>query len=300
MTFQDGGKFDSGRVQRRGPSRGAKAATGGGLGVLALVILSQIFNVDLSPLAGFLDGTGSTGTSSYEESNLEGCDSADLANTNDECRYGWTLQSLDTYWAKELPEQTGVRYTVPPAVSFKDSVSTACGGATSATGPFYCPADETVYIDVSFYEVLRSDFGASAGSLAQMYIIAHEVGHHIENQTGILGAAKRQDSGANSDSVKVELMADCLAGMWAGGAATQPNPATGRPDLEPITDAQLADALDAAAAVGDDRIQEASTGRVNPHSFTHGTAKQRQLWFATGYNTGDFNQCNTFEADSLG
>lgn len=299
MTFQDGGNFDSNRVQKRGRSRGAKAATGGGLGVLALVILSQVFNVDLTPFASLLDG-GSNQTSSYQEADLEGCDTADLANSNDECRYGWTLESLDAYWARTLPVQTGVKYTLPPAVSFTDSVDTACGGATSATGPFYCPADETVYIDVSFYEILRSEFDTSAGSLAQMYIIAHEVGHHIENQTGILGAAKRQDSGANSDSVKIELMADCLAGMWAGGAAAENNPATGRPDLEPITKAQLADALDAAAAVGDDRIQEAQTGKVSPHSFTHGTAAQRQKWFTTGYTGGDFNACNTFEAKSLG
>lgn len=299
MTFQDGGNFNSRRVQKRGPSRGGKAAAGGGIGVLAIIILSQVFNVDLTPFAGLLNG-GSSQTGSYEETDLQGCETADLANTNDECRYGWTLESLDGYWATALPAQTGVKYEIPPAVSFTDSVSTACGGATSATGPFYCPADETVYIDVSFYETLRQDFGASGGSLAQMYIIAHEVGHHIENQTGILGAAKRQDSGANSDSVKIELMADCLAGMWAGSAATDPNPATGRPDLEPITKAQLADALDAAAAVGDDRIQEAMTGKVSPHSFTHGTAAQRQKWFTTGYTTGDFNQCNTFEAASLG
>lgn len=300
MTFQGGGNFDSNRVQRRGPGRGGKTAIGGGLGLIALFLISQALGVDLTPLAGMMGGDTGMQSGTYQESDLEGCDTADLANTNDECRYGWTLQSLDTYWATALPQQTGVQYTVPPAVSFTDSVSTACGGATSATGPFYCPADETVYVDVSFYQVLREDFGASGGSLAQMYIVAHEVGHHLENITGILGAAERGGSGANSDSVKVELMADCLAGMWAGNAATTINPATGQPDLKPITNAQLADALDAAAAVGDDRIQEAATGQVNPHSFTHGTAQQRQNWFATGYNGATFNQCNTFEAKSLG
>ena len=300
MTFQGGGNFDSNRVQRRGPGRGGKTAIGGGLGLIALFLISQALGVDLTPLAGMMGGDTGMQSGTYQESDLEGCDTADLANTNDECRYGWTLQSLDTYWATALPQQTGVQYTVPPAVSFTDSVSTACGGATSATGPFYCPADETVYVDVSFYQVLREDFGASGGSLAQMYIVAHEVGHHLENITGILGAAERGGSAATSDSVKGELMADCLAGRWAGNAATTINPATGQPDLKPITDAQLADALDAAAAVGDDRIQEAATGQVNPHSFTHGTAQQRQNWFATGYNGATFNQCNTFEAKSLG
>lgn len=152
---------------------------------------------------------------------------------------------------------------------------------------------------MSFYEVLRTDFGTTGGPLAQMYITAHEVGHHIEHITGVLGDADRGGSGADSDSVRVELMADCLAGMWAGAAATTPDPDTGRPFLEPITDAQLRDALDAAAAVGDDRIQEASGSSVDPHQFTHGSATQRQRWFTRGYERGSFDACNTFEVADL-
>jgi predicted metalloprotease len=296
MTFQDGGSFDSDRVKKRS---GGKAAVGGGIGVIALALLSQF--VDLGPLTPLVESllSGGSSTSQSTETDLTGCDTAADANTNDECRYGWTLESLDNYWAQELPAQTGVKYTVPPAVSFERNVSTACGNATSATGPFYCPADQTVYIDTDFYDSLRQDFNTSGGPLAQMYITAHEVGHHIENITGVLGSAARQDSGANSDSVKVELMADCLAGMWAGSAATQNNPETGKPDLEPITKAQLKDALDAAAAVGDDRIQEMSGQQVNPHGFTHGSAAQRQKWFTLGYTEGSYDKCNTFEASSL-
>lgn len=294
MTFQEGGNFDSSRVQRRS---GGKAAIGGGVGVIALVLLSQLFGVDLTQFASLLDTT-STGTQS-QSSDLTGCDTADRANADDECRYGWTMESLDAYWADTLDTQTGVAYTMPSAVSFSGSVSTGCGSATSAVGPFYCPADETVYIDVSFYEVLRTDFGTTGGPLAQMYITAHEVGHHIEHITGVLGDADRGGSGADSDSVRVELMADCLAGMWAGAAATTPDPDTGRPFLEPITDAQLRDALDAAAAVGDDRIQEASGGSVDPHQFTHGSATQRQRWFTRGYERGSFDACNTFEVADL-
>lgn len=295
MTFQDGGNFDSSRVKRR--SSGKAVAGGGiGLGVVAVVLLSQLFNVDLTQFASLL-GSG-TGNGTYEDSDLTGCDTADLANTDDECRYGWTIASLDAYWDTQLPEQTGVEYTQPGAVSFSDAVSTGCGSATSATGPFYCPADETVYIDVSFYEVLRSGLGASGGSLAQMYIVAHEVGHHIEHITGVLGDADN-DKGAESDSVRVELMADCLAGMWAGNAATTVNPETRRPYLSPITSDQLTDALDAAAAVGDDRIQEAHSGSADPHTFTHGTSQQRQQWFMTGYEQGSFDACNTFTADQL-
>lgn len=293
MTFQEGGRFDPSRVKRR---TGGKVAIGGGIGAIALVLLSQLFGVDLSQLAPMLDDGSSP---SAQETDLTGCDTADRANADDECRYGWTIESLDAYWQTELPRQTGVEYTLPGAVSFSGSVSTACGNATSAMGPFYCPGDETVYMDVGFYEVLRTRFDASGGPLAQMYITAHEVGHHIEHITGILGQAGR-DAGAASDSVRVELMADCLAGMWAGSAATTPDPDTGRPFLEPIIDAQLRDALDAAAAVGDDRIQEAQVGTVDPHSFTHGTAEQRQLWFTIGYEQGSFDACNTFEATDLG
>lgn len=297
MTFQDGGNFESGRVTKRS---GGKVAAGGGIGVIALALLSQF--IDLGPLTPLVQSmlSGGSSQSSGTEEGLQGCDTAADANSNVECRYDWTIQSLDSFWSEALPEQTGVKYVLPKAVSFSQGVSTGCGNATSATGPFYCPTDQTVYIDVDFYKTLRSQFNTSGGALAQMYITAHEVGHHVENLTGILGAAQRQDSGANSDSVKVELMADCLAGMWAGHASTTKNPETGQPDLEPISDEQLKDALDAAAAVGDDRIQEMSGQEVNPHGFTHGSAEQRQKWFLTGYNGGDFNACNTFEAKSLG
>ncbi len=292
MTFQDGGNFESGRVKRR--SGGGKAVAGGGLGLIVLFLIGRWAGVDLTQLAPLLDGGSSTST--QEEVAVTGCDTASDANENDLCRYDWTVQSLDAFWSQELERQTGTTFTEPGAATFSGTVSTGCGSASSASGPFYCPADQTIYIDTGFYKTLRTDFNTTGGPLAQMYITAHEYGHHIENITGVLGSANRRDSGADSDSVKVELMADCLAGMWAGNAATTPNPATGQPDLKPITKAQLKDALDAAAAVGDDRIQEAAYGEVNEHSFTHGSSEQRQEWFLTGYNGGDFNACNTFTA----
>lgn len=295
MTFQDGGDFESGRVKKRS---GAKTAGGVGIGVIALALLSQFVGVDLSQFANLFSGSESS-SSSQSETALAGCDSAQDANSNDECRYDWAMQSLDKFWERELPEQTKVTYKQPDAISFSNSVSTACGNATSATGPFYCPSDQTVYLDIDFFETLRTQFNTSGGPLAQMYIVAHEVGHHIENQTGILGQAARQDSGADSDSVKVELMADCLAGMWVKSAATDKDESTGKTDLEPITQSQLKDALDAAAAVGDDRIQEMSGQQVNPHGFTHGSAAQRQKWFNVGYDKQSFDACNTFEAKSL-
>lgn len=297
MTFREGGSFDSTRVQRRsgGPGKGG-IAVGGGLGAIALFFVAQLLGVDLSGLVGQDSGSGQAQT----ETDLTGCETADRANTDSECRYGWTLEALDTFWATTLPEQTGVEYTVPDAVSFSSgSVSTGCGSATSATGPFYCPADETVYVDTGFFAVLRDQFGSSGGPLAEQYVVAHEVGHHIEQITGVMSSAERSGTGPESDSVRIELMADCLAGMWAGSASRTIDPETGAPFLEPITSAQLADALSAAEAVGDDRIQEASSGRVNPEAWTHGSAEQRQRWFLTGYEGGTFDQCNALEAAEL-
>lgn len=294
MTFQEGGSFDAGRVRKRtgGPGKAGGMAIGGGLGVAAIVLVAQLLGVDVSGL--FADSS-----SAQSETDLVGCETAERANTDSECRYGWTIDSLDEFWAATLPEQAGVAYTQPGAVTFSDATTTGCGNASSSTGPFYCPADETVYVDVSFFGVLRDQFGSSGGPLAEEYVVAHEVGHHIEQITGVMSTADRSGTGPESDSVRIELMADCLAGMWASNAATLPDPATGKPFLEPITDADLADALSAAEAVGDDRIQEAATGSVNPESWTHGSAEQRQRWFMTGYQGGTLEQCNALTAATL-
>ncbi|MEK8229236.1 neutral zinc metallopeptidase [Oerskovia sp. M15] len=207
--------------------------------------------------------------------------------------------SLDDYWAEALPAQVGVSYAVPDVVSFTGSTQTGCGAATSAVGPFYCPPDQTVYIDVSFFDELRSRFGSSGGRLAEEYVIAHEFGHHIEQLSGAMESADRSGTGPESDSVRIELMADCLAGMWAGNAATNIDAKRGVPFLEEITPEQLADALSAASAVGDDRIQQSATGSVNPEAWTHGSSEQRQRWFMTGYDGGTFQDCNALEASTL-
>ncbi|PFG33383.1 KPN_02809 family neutral zinc metallopeptidase [Sanguibacter antarcticus] len=292
MTFRDGGDFDSGRVRKRAGGKGG-VAVGGGVAAIAVFLLSQALGVDLSGLLG-----GGTSTESQTETDLD-CATVEDVNTDPECRYQATVDALDAYWSTALPAETGVDYTLPGAVAFTGSVGTACGDATSATGPFYCPPDTTVYVDVDFFAVLRDQFGSSAGALAQEYVVAHEVGHHIEQITGVMSSADRSGTGPESDSVRIELMADCLAGMWVGNAATVPDPDTGQPFLEPITDAQLTDALSAAEAVGDDRIQEASSGQVNPEAWTHGSAEQRQRWFMTGYEGGTFAECNAVEATTL-
>jgi predicted metalloprotease len=290
VTFNENVRLDPGRVSRR-RGRGTGIAVGGGLGALALFLLAQFLGVDLSGLAG------DPGTSQEQGSADEACTTGAAANASVECRMVGAADALDTYWAEELPA-LGAAYRPPAFLLFDDAVSTACGSATSAVGPFYCPPDETVYIDTTFYDELRGRFGASGGPLAEMYVVAHEWGHHVQNIMGIMGRAQRGDTGPTSDSVRLELQADCFAGAWAGDASTTPDPDSGVPFLEPISREQYVDALDAAAAVGDDHIQEATAGQVQPHTWTHGSAEQRQRWFAAGFEQGA-GACDTFSARAL-
>ena len=164
--------------------------------------------------------------------------------------------------------------------------------ATSATGPFYCPPDSSIYIDTAFFDDLRTRFGSSGGPLAEMYVVAHDWGHHIQNLEGTLAASQDGQTGAGSSAVRVELQADGLAGAWAG-AASDTRDADGVPFLKPITQAQIQDALSAASAVGDDRIQSSMQGQVNPEAWTHGSSEQRQRWFQTGFDDGAAG-CDTF------
>lgn len=227
------------------------------------------------------------------------CTTAEAANTNINCRIIATAESLDAMWVELLPDSGGPAYVQPGLDIFVGSVSTGCGAASSATGPFYCPADQTAYFDSDFFELLETQFGANSGPLAQEYVVAHEFGHHIENQLGLLNRAQQDPQGPESGGVRVELMADCLAGIWAKNATTVPDPETGTPFLEPLTEQDINDALSAAAAVGDDRIQSSQGGQVNPEAFTHGTSEQRQRWFMIGFEQGSVDACNTFETNDL-
>lgn len=297
MSFNDRTRLDPSRVSdRRGRGRGV--AVGGGVGGGLLLILSLIFGPGVVDQLGLQDGTSTAGQGDDGGGAISECVSGVEANERLDCRILATAESLDSFWLPYL-DQYGVAYTQPGVALFTDRTDTGCGTATSAVGPFYCPVDEQTYYDTAFFDELVTQFGASSGPLAQEYVVAHEFGHHVQNLIGTLGAAGQDPQGEESGGVRVELQADCLAGMWAARATTVEDPESGQPFLLPFSTTDLQDALSAAASVGDDRIQEAATGRVDPEGWTHGSSAQRQAWFSQGYETGDLRSCDTFAAADL-
>lgn len=283
MTFNDNARSGGPRASKRGRNTGI-AVGGGGVGLIVVFLVSQFLGVDLSGLVGGGTSAAPTGP----DGTVANCETGADANESSECRIDFGAQSIEQFWQEEL----GSAYVKPGLVIFPEAVNTACGSATSASGPFYCPGDQTIYIDPTFYEELRSKFGAQGGPLAELYVIAHEWGHHIQHLSGTMESLDRSESGPSSDSVRLELQADCFAGAWAG-AATETVDENGTPFLEPLTREQVADALNAAAAIGDDRIQERMGGEVDPHTWSHGSGEQRQKWFEQGYSEGP-SSCDTF------
>jgi predicted metalloprotease len=292
MRFRKSARLDPSQVEDlrgRGGMRagGMPMAVGGGGGIIALVIVVGILLLGGSPfgggggslddLAGQTAGAGAPPAGSP----LSDCQTGEDANEREDCRILAVINSVQAYW-------TGALRGYEPARTrfFEESVSTGCGFATSASGPFYCPADGYVYIDLGFFDQLESEFGSSGGPLAQAYVLAHEYGHHVQDLTGTLERADR-DTGPQGGAVRVELQADCYAGVWVANALR-----TGF--IEELTRQDVNDALSAAAAVGDDRIQERVQGRVTPESWTHGSSDQRQSWFSRGIDSGNPNVCDTF------
>jgi predicted metalloprotease len=268
-------------------------AIGGGVGGLIILLIAMFTGFDLSSLGL---GTGDTGSDvttndpALQEQFEESCQTGANANERVDCLVAATVNSLDAYWESAAPA-AGASFAYPGIVLYDSVTSTPCGTASNQTGPFYCPPDQTIYVDTSFFDILVTQFGSSDGQLAQEYVIAHEYGHHIQTLLGVFDVASRDGTGADSDSVKVELMADCLAGVWANHAAT----IEGGSFLEPLTKQDIADALSAASSVGDDHIQQATQGSVDQDSFTHGSSAQREDYFLTGYRSGDANSCDYFE-----
>lgn len=300
MSFNDNIQLDSSRIGDSrgggGIGRGGGVAIGGGAGLL--VLLLSIFAPGLAEDLGLTGGGQTQQEQPQGERAVDECRTGADANERTDCRILATIESADAFWKPYLAEYQ-VQWREPGVQLFAQQVNTACGAATSDVGPFYCPGDEAMYFDTEFFGVLESQFGASGGPLAEEYVVAHEYGHHIQNIVGYLQYSQSGGTGPTSGAVRVELQADCYAGMWAGHAATTEDPESGETFMPEITEQDLRDALSAAAAVGDDRIQQASTGRVMPEAFTHGTSEQRMKWFMHGYQTSDINQCNTLDHPNL-
>jgi predicted metalloprotease len=279
MKFRPGARLDPSQVtDARGSGRlgggGPVLMGGGGLGVIGLVIWLLV------SVLGNLDGQA-VSTGSPSSTLGSDCRTGQDANEREDCRIVAVVNSVQAYWTKALDG-----YASAKTVFFTDQVQTGCGLASSQVGPFYCPRDRQVYIDLGFFDELQSRFGAEGGPFAEAYVIAHEYGHHVQDLQGTLGRAQ-SGSGAEGGSVRTELQADCLAGVWANHAEQ-----TGL--IVGVTQADINSAIDAAGAVGDDRIQERTQGQVDRESWTHGSSEQRRRWFSIGYEKGRLGACDTF------
>jgi len=281
-------------IDRRGQRASGGGGGGAGLGILFMLVRSRFGWAGVAVLViGYFVLTSATGLLDSGGGDSQRAASGSHAGTpptDDAAVFvGAVLDDVQDSWAARSPIQ-GKPYRRAKLVLFTDATNTACGLGESATGPFYCPGDEYVYIDLAFNRVLRDKLGAG-GDFAQAYVIAHEIGHHVQHILGTSGrvARGRQGIGADGDSVRLELQADCYAGVWAH--------ASRRRDL--LEDGDLEEALTAAAAIGDDTLQRQAGGRVRPESFSHGSSAQRVRWFQRGYQSGDPGQCDTFAAASL-
>jgi uncharacterized protein len=295
MRFDEDSQLDTSQVQDTRGSRipGGRVAIGGGAGVLGLVIYLLVNLLNPGGQAGTLPGIDQVQVEGDNSQLEQECKTGQDANTKQDCRVVAVVNSAQTFWAQEF-ERRGGRYQTASTQLFSGATQSGCGGASSETGPFYCPSDGTVYIDLSFYGELQSRFGARGGPFAQAYVLAHEYGHHVQNLLGTTERVGGDRQGPQSASVRLELQADCYAGLWASHATTTPGPGGGDPLVQRLTKDDIADGLDAAAAIGDDRIQQRFRGRVDRESWTHGSSEQRQRWFTVGYETGDLERCDTF------
>jgi uncharacterized protein len=289
MRFRRKARLDTGQVQDvRGRSMGGGLAVGGGgLGIVVLVVY-LLFAVlgsegglgQLAPLEDQRVGQGDTPSDVSTE-----CRTGEDANRRQDCRIVAVVNSTQKFWDGVFA-RSGKKYPYADTVFFTGQIQTGCGFASSQVGPFYCPPDQLVYIDLDFFDELQSRFGAG-GDFAQAYVIAHEYGHHVQNQLGVLDSIRGDRQGPESKAVRSELQADCYAGVWAANAVS-----TGL--IEQLTQADVNEGLDAASAVGDDRIQEQTQGQVTPETWTHGSSEQRRRWFSRGYENGKPAACDTF------
>jgi uncharacterized protein len=291
MRFRRGARLDPGQVtdvrgRRTGP--GGLALGGGGAGVAVLVIYLLITLLSggdglgqLAPLDDRQVGQGDTPSEVSQE-----CRTGEDANERQDCRIVAVVNSVQRFWDGVF-QRSGRQYPYVDTVFFTDQVQTQCGVATSQVGPFYCPGDQQVYIDLGFFDELQSRLGAGGAPFAQAYVIAHEYGHHVQNQLGVLDRIGNDRQGPESRAVRSELQADCYAGVWAANAVETAL-------IEELTQADINEGLDTAAAIGDDRIQAQTQGQVNPESWTHGSSEQRRRWFSRGHEEKRPAVCDTF------
>jgi predicted metalloprotease len=300
-------RLDTSQVRDTRRSVGGKGAAigGGGIGIVGIVIyliVSAVGGSDagqaLGPILGQLGQQGQPATADNSEIE-QNCKTGEDANNNLECAVVADINSIQDFWTAELPRVFNQKYSAVDTVWFSGQVSTGCGAADSGAGPFYCPADKTVYIDLTFYNDIKTEFHATGGLFVDAYVLAHEYGHHVQDLLGT-EAKVRTRQGPTSDSVRLELQADCYAGVWAKHA-TQPGPNGDPPLVSSITQQDFQNALQVAGRIGDDWIQKnLGNGHVNQNTFTHGTSAQREKWLTTGYQTGDPKACDTFSATDLG
>jgi len=287
-----GGMFPRGGMyrRRRGMRRG-----GMGCGGLALIVVLAVVGFLVFRTVG---GDSSASPDTSQPADLSQC-STGTGEPPLECRIGYDVTSVQDFWAEALPQQAHVTYQKSKIVWFTAATSSGCGQASAGMGPFYCPADRLVYLDPSFFhDMLQGQLGASGGDLAEAYVVAHEYGHHVQDLLGTMSKAQSSATGPTSASVRLELQADCYAGLWVHSASTVQDE-SGQTLISGITDADLADAVNAAQAVGDDRIQQETQGHVDQEQWTHGSAAQRVSWFTKGYRTGQLSACDTFAAGAL-
>ncbi len=303
MSFNENVTLDTSQIESGGGGgRGGPGGmvVGGGIGGIIMLILALLFGINPADLPGGggaapppVDAGGQQSSTTFSE-----CKTGADANKNTECRIIGTVNSVQEFWAGELPRYKREWQPVK-TVLYRGATQSACGTASNQVGPFYCPLDKKVYLDASFFDILEQRFGSAAGPLAQEYVVAHEYGHALQDQLGLLGRAQQDPSGPESGAVRIELMADCLGGVWAKHASTVPDEDTNTPFLKPLTEQDIKDALSAASAVGDDNIQEMTQGRVTPENWTHGSSEARMRWFLAGYKSGNLNTCDTFAVDSV-
>ncbi|MET0521261.1 MAG: neutral zinc metallopeptidase [Jiangellaceae bacterium] len=295
MKFNRRARLDTSQISdRRGRGRGGTVAAGGGVGALVILLVALCTGGDPSSV---IETTNQVQAQQGEIDGLETqCQTGADVEENPDCRFVFYVNSIQDYWDDEFARR-GATYSPATTNFFTSAVQTGCGGASSQVGPFYCPADQSVYLDLGFFDQLRTQFGGSGGDFAEAYVLAHEYGHHIQNLTGQMQQV-RPGSGPTSGAVRLELQADCYAGVWARHATTT-DTAEGEPLITEVTEEDIIEGLNAAATVGDDYIQERFQGTVSPESWTHGSSEQRQRWFAVGYRTGDLAACDTFSTNQL-